>query len=44
VYLLSGDYALMTQKIEQLSQRSGITLANPQPPGAISKVLGTMPS
>jgi hypothetical protein len=33
----------MTQKIEELSQRGGITLANPEPPGAISKILGTTP-
>ena len=42
-YLLDRDHVMITQKIEELPERSSITLANPLPPRAISKVLVKMP-
>jgi hypothetical protein len=38
-YLFGRDCALITQKIEELSQCSGVTFTNPLPSRAISKVL-----
>jgi hypothetical protein len=40
MYLLGRDCTLITQKIEKLSQRGGVTFTNPLPSRAISQVLG----
>ena len=42
-HLLDRDHITITQKIEELLQRRSITLANPLPLCAISKVLVKMP-
>ena len=42
-HLLDLNHIMITQKIEELVQRRGITLAKPLPPSAISKILVEMP-